>query len=177
MSSLLYQFLYIPVSDNTKILTYPIFFTMDYPLIVKNSITIQATAAKVWDALTNPEQTRKYMFGCEAISDWKSGSPLVWKGVFNGVEMVPVKGHIVDIQPGRFLAYTTIDPNSAIADIAENYLTVTYELLEENGHTVLTATQGDYAKVGDGDKRYQETLNGGGWEPILVEIKKMLEVN
>jgi len=148
---------------------------MSQPLIVKNSISINAPAAKVWDALVNPEQTKKYMFGCEAISDWKPGSSLLWKAVYEGKEMVFVKGIIKEIQPGRFLAYTTIDPNSGIADIPENYLTVTYELATENGQTVLTATQGDYSKVGDGEKRYNETVNGGGWEPILVQIKNMLE--
>jgi uncharacterized protein YndB with AHSA1/START domain len=149
---------------------------MSSPLFVKNSITINAPIPKVWDALVNPEQTKKYMFGCEALSDWTVGSPLVWKGVFNGVEVIAVKGKIVDIIPEKFLAYTTIDPNDpSVPDLPENYLTVHYELVEENGHVVLTATQGDFAKVGGGEKRYQETVDGGGWEPILVEIKKMLE--
>lgn len=144
-------------------------------LIVKNTITINAPASKVWDALINPEQTKKYMFGCEAISDWKIGSSLLWKGIHEGLEMIFVKGIVADIQLGVFLAYTTIDPNSGIADIPENYLTVTYDLKVENGYTILTATQGDYSKVGDGEKRYKETMTGGGWEPILKEIKKILE--
>ena len=149
---------------------------MGNPLIVKNTITINAPAAKVWDALTNPEQTKKYMFGCETVSDWKPGSPLLWRGIYEGKEMVFVKGNIVDINPGKFLSYTTIDPNSTIDDISENYLTVTYNLKEENGHTVFTVTQGDYSKVADGEKRYKETYNNGeGWNPILIEIKKLVE--
>ncbi|HYV95516.1 MAG TPA: SRPBCC domain-containing protein [Chitinophagales bacterium] len=151
---------------------------MDKQLIVKNSITINAPASKVWDALTNPEQTKKYMFGCETVSDWKEGSPLLWKGNYEGKEMVFVKGDIVSIEPGEFLAYTTIDPNSTIEDIPENYLTVTYDLSEDNGQTVLTVTQGDYSTVADGERRYNETYNGGeGWNPILVEIKKLVEGN
>ena len=148
---------------------------MNNPLIVTNSITINAPAEKVWDALVNPEQTKKYMFGSEAISDWKPGSELLWKGNYEGNDMVFVKGKIVDINPAKFLSYTTVDPNSGIADIPENYLTVTYDLKEENGQTILTATQGDYSTVGDGEKRFRETLDGGGWQPILVEIKKLLE--
>ena len=46
-------------------------------LFVKNIININAPALKVWDALVNPEQTKKYMFGCETVSDWKPGSPLL----------------------------------------------------------------------------------------------------
>jgi uncharacterized protein YndB with AHSA1/START domain len=148
---------------------------MSNPLIVTNSIAINASASKVWDALTNPMQTKKYMFGCETVSDWKKGSPLLWRMNHEGKEFIAVKGIITDVQPGKFLAYTTIDPNSGIDDIPENYLTVTYQLSDENGKTVLTVSQGDYSKVGEGEKRYKETIDGGGWTPILVEIKKMVE--
>ena len=68
-------------------------------LFVKNTITINASANKVWDALVNPEQTKKYMFGCETVSDWKVGSELLWKGNYEGKEMIFVKGHIINIEP------------------------------------------------------------------------------
>ena len=150
---------------------------MSQELIVKNNISINAPASAVWDALTNPEQTKKYMFGCETLSDWKPGSPLLWKGSWEGKEMVFVKGDIVSIQPGKFLAYTTIDPNNpAMPDIPENYLTVTYSLSEHDGQTLLSVTQGDYSKVADGERRYTETYNNGeGWNPILVQIKQLVE--
>src|SRR6188474_709252 len=105
---------------------------MNTPLFVKNSIAIDASPAKVWDALINPEQTKKYMFGCETVSDWKIGSPLLWRGNYEGQDMIFVKGNIVDIQPEKLLSYTTIDPNNAeVPDIPENYLTVTYKLTGE----------------------------------------------
>src|SRR5580698_3551383 len=121
---------------------------MSQPLIISNSIDIHAPASKVWNAFTNPEETKKYMFGCEALSDWKEGSPLIWKGTFNGVELVAVKGAIKKIRPGQYLEYTVIDPNNpAIPDLPENYLTVTLDLKEHDGQTLLTATQGDYSTV------------------------------
>ena len=146
-------------------------------LLIKNQITINAAAEKIWDALVNPEKTKIYMFGCETVSDWKIGSSLDWKGSYEGQEMVFVKGKIVDFQPNKFLAYTVIDPNNAaIPDIPENYLTVTYDLIEKNGQTILKVTQGDYSKVAEGEKRYQDSYNNGeGWNPILVEIKKLVE--
>ena len=145
-------------------------------LIVTNTIVIDAPASKVWDALTNPEQTKKYMFGCETVSDWKPGSSLIWRMEYEGKDFIAVKGTIVDIQPPTFLAYTTIDPNSTIDDTSENYLTVTYELTPEAGKTVLTVTQGDYSTVAEGDRRYQEAWNNGeGWNPILVQIKDLVE--
>ena len=151
---------------------------MDKELTVKNSITINAPAEKVWDALTNPEQTKKYMFGCETVSDWKVGSPLLWQANYEGKDTVFVKGSIVRIEPEKFLAYTTFDPNSTIEDIPANYLTVTYDLSAKDGQTLLTVTQGDYSKVADSERRYNEAYNGGeGWNPILVEIKKLVEEN
>lgn len=150
---------------------------MSNPKVIKNSIRISAPATSVWDALTNPKQTKKYMFGCEAVSDWKIGSPLLWKGVYEGKEMVFVKGNIVDLKPETLLAYTVIDPHSTIPDIPENYLTVTYNLSFEKGFTTLTVTQGDFATVADGERRYAESDNGGeGWNPILMEIKKLVEL-
>jgi uncharacterized protein YndB with AHSA1/START domain len=148
---------------------------MNKELIVRNSIAIDAPMAAVWNALVNPEQTKKYMFGCETVSDWKVGSPLLWKMMHEGKELIAVKGKIVDIRPGEFLAYTTIDPNSGIEDRPENYLTVTYELLPLGGKTQLTVTQGNYALVGDGQKRYDEAMQAGGWSSILEMIKQLLE--
>jgi len=148
---------------------------MEKELTIKNTININAPAHKVWDVLINPQQTKKYMFGCETVSDWKVGSELLWKGVFDGVELVAVKGHVVAFHPNKLLAYTTIDPNSATPDKPENYTTVTYSLVEKNNDTELTITQGDYAKVADGEKRYNESIAGGGWSSILTEIKKIAE--
>lgn len=150
---------------------------MSQPLMITNNISINAPASTVWDALVNPAQTKKYMFGCETVSDWKKGSELLWRGEYEGKAMVFVKGQIVKIEPGKLLVYTVIDPNNpSIPDIPENYLTVTYLLKEENGATVLTVTQGDYSTVAEGEKRYKDSYNNGeGWNPILVQIKKLVE--
>jgi uncharacterized protein YndB with AHSA1/START domain len=115
------------------------------------------------------------MFGCEPVTDWKPGSPMLWKGVFDGNELIAVKGSIVAIEEGKYLAYTTFDPNSATEDIPENYATVTYTLKEENGKTHLHVTQGDFAKVADGEKRFQDAQQEGGWAGILEQIKNLVE--
>ena len=126
--------------------------------------------------MTNPEQTRRYMFGCETVSDWKPGSSLLWRGSYEGQEMVFVKGFIKQIQPYSLLQYTVIDPNASFPDIPENHLNVTYRLATENGHTVLTVIQDGFEGAAEGEKRYTEVYNNGeGWNPILVDIKKLLE--
>lgn len=145
-------------------------------LKVQNTITINAGASKVWDILTKPEETKKYMFGCETVSDWKEGSELLWRGNYEGKDMVFVKGHIKEVQPNKLLKYTVIDPNASYPDIPENYLNVTYELNQQNGQTVLTVIQDGFDTAAEGEKRYTETYNNGeGWNPILVQIKKIAE--
>ena len=143
---------------------------------IENEIIINATASEVWDALVNPAKTKVYMFGCETISDWQEGSELLWQMDYEGKPFIPVKGHIVEIEENEFLAYTVFDPHSTMPDIPENYLTVTYELSEDFGLTTLTVTQGDYDTVAEGERRYNESYNNGeGWQPILEQIKVLVE--
>jgi uncharacterized protein YndB with AHSA1/START domain len=144
--------------------------------IVRNSININAGASKVWDALVNPEKTKIYMFGCETVSDWKPGSDLLWKMMYEGKEMIPVKGKIVQIIPGKILKYTVIDPNASYPDIPENYLNVTYELEGQDNQTTLTVTQDGFETAANGEQRYKDVHNNGdGWNPILVQIKELVE--
>lgn len=146
-------------------------------LFVKNSIIINADCSKVWDALVNPAKTKQYMFGCETVSDWKKGSALTWKGEYEGKEMIFVKGTILEIEFEKLLVYNTIDPHSSIDDISGNYLTVTYTLEKNYEVTLLNVMQGDYSKVAEGERRYNEASNNGeGWNPILLEIKKLVEL-
>ncbi len=145
-------------------------------LFIKNSIVINAPASQVWDALVNPEQTKKYMFGCETVSDWQPGSPVLWKGSYEGQEMVFVKGIVLEIRPPAFLKYTVIDPNAAMEDLPKNYLHVSYSLEEQEGKTILTVLQDGFETAADGEKRYRDSYNNGeGWNPILIEIKKLVE--
>ena len=53
---------------------------MNKNLIARASVTISASAGKVWNVLVDPEAIKQYMFGTNAVSDWHKGSPIVWKG-------------------------------------------------------------------------------------------------
>ena len=150
--------------------------TNNTALWIENSITINAPASSVWEALVNPEQTKKYMFGCETVSDWQEGSKLDWQANFEGKETVFVTGKILKIEKEKLLSYTTFDPFSDILDIPQNHLTVIYELEEINNSTLLKVRQGDYSKVAQGERRYKEAYNNGeGWQPILLKIKDLVE--
>lgn len=144
---------------------------MAQELYYRQSIKIKAAVEKVWDALVNPAITKKYMFGCEALSDGKVGSELIWKGEKDGI--IYVKGHITKYEPNTVFAYTVFDPNSNYKDIPSNYLTVEYVLSFADGITTLDTSQGDYSKVEDGQKRFEDSASG--WDMVLQAIKSLLE--
>ncbi len=143
---------------------------MTSSLVFHASIRINAPAARVWAVLTTPALTKRFMFGAEAISDWKVGSPLVWR--LEGSEKV-LKGKIVGIEPCTRLSYTIIDPGAPYPVIPENATTVTFELIGENGRTVVSVTDGDFATVADGKKRYERTV--WGWGIALPKLKEVAE--
>ncbi len=138
-----------------------------------DSIVINADIAKVWDVLVNPKYTQIYMFTCEAKSDWKVGSSLLWVGSSDNVTYV--KGTVEEITPKMLLKYSVIDPLGKYEDVPENYLHITYELHADKGVTTLRVTQGDYTNVANGEERYNEATSQGGWSGILTSIKEIAE--
>jgi uncharacterized protein YndB with AHSA1/START domain len=144
---------------------------MTIPRFHETSIHIDAPAPRVWKVLTDSEYTKRYMFGCEIVSDWSIGGPFDWKGAADGV--IYVKGQLRAAEPDRLLRYTMIDPHSGLEDVPANYLTMTCELIPERGGTTLTMQMGDFMTVGDGAKRYQDTIAGG--DGMLVQLKAVAE--
>lgn len=141
-------------------------------LSIRKTIDVEAPIETLWTILTDPRFIPQYMFGCRAETDWKPGSPLLWKGAADG--KLYVKGHVVANDAPRHLAYTIFDPNSAIQDIPANYLTMTYNLKPSSGGaTTLEIVQGDFSTVEDGERRYRHSLEGDN--VVLDGIKKLAE--
>ena len=137
-------------------------------LVAEASTTIVAPTAVVWDALTNPAMIKQFMFGTEAISDWKQGSPIVWKGVWEG-KAYEDKGVILSIEPQRRLQYSHYSPLSGTPDVPENYHTLTYELSEEGDTTRVAISQDKNASE---EEREQSR---GMWEKMLASLKDVVE--
>ena len=57
---------------------------MNNTLIAEATVTINAPAARVWESLTDPDLIRQYLFGADVITDWKVGSPILYKGTYMG---------------------------------------------------------------------------------------------
>ena len=141
-------------------------------LLIRKSIDVDAPAEILWKVLTDSEFIRQYMFGCNAETDWKPGSPLLWRGAADGV--VYVKGEVKQFEAPHTLEYTVFDPNSKLADVPSNYLVMKLEIREDGrGRSILEITQGDFATVEDGEKRYRHSLDGD--DSVLQGIKRLAE--
>ncbi len=142
-------------------------------LNIKKTITLNAEASKVWEALTKPEIIKKYMSGTEVISEWKVGSPILWVGTTEGEERVKEKGTIEKMEVGKLIQYSALDLDTESIDIPTNYVKATFELVPKLGKTLLSVTEGDYSRVEDGRKRFVEA--DGGWNRKLNALKAFIE--
>ena len=133
------------------------------------SVAINASADEVWDALTSPAKVKQYMHGTEMSTDWKEGSPIKWRGEWQG-RAYEDKGTVLEVKPGKVLRYTHWSPMGGSEDRPENYHTVTYELSGENGRTLLTLIQDNNPSQEEADK-----MAANNWAPVLQGLKKTAE--
>ncbi len=143
-------------------------FKMDNNLVVRTSIEIDAPASEVWKALIDPAQIKEYLFGTEAVSDWKEGSDITFRGTWEGKEYLD-KGKIVEMKPGNLMKYTFWSSFSGTEDKPENYANIVYRLTPSATGTRLSLTQ-------DGSKTEESRDHSlQNWNQVLGIMKKMLE--
>jgi uncharacterized protein YndB with AHSA1/START domain len=143
---------------------------MENKLTAKVNLEIHATPSTVWDALTNPAIIKQYLFGTEAISTWKAGDPIVFKGTWNG-KPYEDKGTIKKIEKERELQYTYWSSISGIADSPENYMNIRFLLARTNNGTELALTQ-DNCRTAD-----QCAHSEQNWKMVLNSMKRILEAS
>jgi len=136
--------------------------------IARESVTIRAPIAKVWEALITPELIKQYLFGTQAISDWKVGSPIMYTGVWEGKAYAD-KGTILKLIPEKILETTYWSGMSGVMDVPENYKKVTYELTTEQDGTILTVAQDNNATEAEKSHAQQN------WKMVLTSLKQLLE--
>jgi len=52
--------------------------------VARASVTIDASAPRVWDALVNPAMIERCQPVSSVVSEWKENSPIVWRSDFQG---------------------------------------------------------------------------------------------
>jgi uncharacterized protein YndB with AHSA1/START domain len=132
------------------------------------STTVNAPAGKVWEALTDRASIKEYMFGTDMVSDFKKGSPITWKGEWEG-RAYEDKGEVLDSETNRLLRYTHFSPLTGQPDLPENYHTVTIELTPNGSQTEVSLSQDNNPTEEERDHSQKN------WEMMLGGLKKFVE--
>lgn len=137
-------------------------------LSLKTSISIAAPADKVWAALTTPELVKEYFYGTQLVTDWKVGSPVYFRGEWEG-HTYEDKGKVLRFDPPNHLAYNYWSSMGGLEDVPENYANIGYTLHEAGGNTVVTITQDN---IENEEKRAHSEQN---WQMVMTAMKNLLE--
>jgi len=127
-------------------------------------IEITTTPERLWKALTDPEETRKYYYGALSKSDWTVGSR--WTSESADGE-VYLEGEILEIDPPRRLVHSfhvVHEPTAA----AEAPSRIEFDITPLGDRCRLTVT---HTGRGPATKAY----TSGGWETIGAGLKELLE--
>ncbi len=132
------------------------------------SIQISAPRDRVWQAITDPAMVKQWFFGTTVETDWKVGSPLVFRGEWNG-QAYEDKGVIRKIEPAKVLEYTHLSSRTGQEDTTENYEIVRFELSEQDGSTTVAIHEENLASTEARDKSVSL------WSMVLENLKKLVE--
>ena len=135
------------------------------------SVTIDASRARVWAALVNPDTIREYMPVTDVISEWREESPIVWKSEFQG-KSFEVRGTVLRLESERLLEYDHSRPifrSSAIPRSPERYQRVIIELRGDGGRTHVSVTEQNNTT----QKEFAHSE--GSWRMVLNNMKALLE--
>ena len=138
-------------------------------LKVTKSIVINSSPEKIWDALTNPDKIKRYLFGTETITDWEVGSPIIFQGEYQGHKYKD-KGIVLENKLNEIISYDYWSGFSGLEDKRENYSTIIYKIeKDDNNKTTFSWTQIGFANE-EGQAHSENNLLG-----MLEAIKKLVE--
>ncbi len=137
-------------------------------LIAQASTTIAAPVAAVWEALTSPALIKQYMFGTEVVSNWQEGSPITWRGEYQG-RRYEDKGTILKFVPPHTLQYSHYSPLSGLPDEPQNYHTVTIEIFGQGTLTHVSLAQDGSATAEERDH------SAKNWAIMLQGLRNLVE--
>jgi uncharacterized protein YndB with AHSA1/START domain/DNA-binding transcriptional ArsR family regulator len=127
-------------------------------------VFIKTTPERLWDAITDPEQRRKYNFGVETHSDWTTGSDYT-AGIPGVIDIAA--GENIEVDPPRRLVQT-FDALWSDEVKAQGTTRVTWEI-EPVGTSCRLTVIHDQLPADAMSELY------GGWPMILSGLKTLLE--
>ena len=125
-------------------------------------VYIAASPERVWQALTDSELTKQYYYGNTVESDWKPGSPMVYRNP-DGTEAIQCE--VVEADPPRKLVHTFFFPGTE-----ESPSRCTWTIEARGASSLLTLVHDEF----DGETSTYKSV-AHGWVPILSGLKTLLE--
>lgn len=132
------------------------------------SVLVQAPPEAVWAALTDPALVREYLFGTEMSTDWRVGSPIAYRGEWEG-KAYEDSGTVLEVDRPRRLVTSYFSPGSGLPDVPENHQRVTYELVPDGAATRLTVRQDNNADDAGAEHA------AANWRVVLDGLKSVVE--
>ena len=131
------------------------------------TVQVSASPAQVWQALTEPEQIREFLFGAEVDTTWQPGAPIAWRGEYDGRPFEDT-GQILEVDPGTRLVMTHYSPLSGRPDTEENHHQLVWSLRDDGDSTQVTLEQSLLADE-DADQAREN------WANVLRQLKEHVE--
>ena len=131
---------------------------------LQHTINIETTPDRLWQSITDPDQTRRYWYGALNRSAWTPGAR--WTSESDSGELF-LEGEILEIDPPRRLVQTLHVVHEPDAS-AESPSLLTWEITPAGDSCLLRVT---HKQLGRNTLAYVE----GGWEYILEGLKTLLE--
>lgn len=129
-------------------------------------IYIRTTPARLWQALRDPEFTRKYWVETWQECEWTKGA--TWKLMLPDGR-VGDAGQVLEVEPERRLVLSW--RNEFIPEMkAEGYSRMTYELEQQDEAVKLTVIH----EIDVPNSKLIESV-GNGWPTLLSSLKSLLE--
>ena len=125
-------------------------------------VYIAATPERVWAALTESELTKQYYYGNSVESDWKPGSPMVYRNP-DGTESIQCS--VVEADPPKRLVHTFFFPGTE-----ESPSRCTWTIEPRGEASLVTLVHDEF----DGETSTFKSV-AHGWVPILSGLKTLLE--
>ncbi|HEX7508002.1 MAG TPA: SRPBCC domain-containing protein [Polyangia bacterium] len=132
------------------------------------SLDIRAPLASVWDAITKPEIVKQYFFGTNLETDWKVGSPLFFRGEWQGKTYEDC-GTVLSFEPMRSLSYDYWSGFSGLEDKPGLRQIIRYDLEPILDGVRIAIRQSNV------DTQERADHSATNWSSVLEALKHLLE--
>jgi uncharacterized protein YndB with AHSA1/START domain len=136
--------------------------------ISRSAVSVKAPREVVWAAITVPEHVREWQYNSDLETDWIVGRPIRFRAQWQG-QTFEQWGTVEEFIPPSRLRYSLFAPRPGLADLPENYFTMTYQLVDVEGGTEVSFIHEDPRTSEDAEEVSEEE------NPVLTALRDVAE--